>query len=35
MVIVERYLLHVHCDTIIAMNDRILLSNKNYFKLIL
>jgi len=34
MVIVAMYLLHVHCDTIIAMNDRILLSNKKYFNLI-
>jgi len=28
------YLLHVYYDTIIAMNDRILLSNKKYFNLI-
>jgi len=34
MEIVAMYLLHVHYDTIIAMNDRILLSNKKYFKLI-
>jgi len=36
MVIVAMYLLHVivHYDTIIAVNDRILLSNKKYFDLI-
>jgi len=34
MVIVAIYLLHVHYDIIIAMNDRILLSNKKYFSLI-
>jgi len=31
MVIVAMNFLHVYCDNIIVMNDRILLSNKKYF----
>jgi len=34
MVVDAMYLLHVYYDTIIATNDRILLSNKEYFNLI-